>query len=59
MELERFMAATADYGFPMLVSAYLLLRMEGKMDKLNANIEALTKVLADKLVLQFPYIQQQ
>lgn len=45
MELEKFLTAAADYGFPMLVSSYLLLRMESKLDKLSANIEALTHVL--------------
>ena len=46
MEIAQFLAAAADYGFPMLVSAYLLIRMENKIDKLSANIEALTRVLA-------------
>ena len=46
MELVQFLAAAADYGFPMLVGAYLLIRMENKIDKLSANIEALTRVLA-------------
>ena len=59
MEFERLLSAAADYGFPMLVSSYLLVRMEGRMEKLSANIESLTHVLQDRLVMQFPYVQQQ
>ena len=36
----------ANYGFPMLVSCYLLVRMENKIDQLSANIDALTRVIA-------------
>ncbi len=48
MELDKLLTAAADYGFPMLVSCYLLARMEGKIDKLSANIDALTRVIAAK-----------
>ena len=48
MELDKLLTAAADYGFPMLVSCYLLVRMESKIDKLSANIDALTRVLAAK-----------
>ena len=56
MEFERLLSAAADYGFPMLVSSYLLVRMEGRIEKLSANIENLTRVLQDRLVLQFPHV---
>ena len=59
MEFDRLLSAVADYGFPMLVSSYLLIRMEGRIEKLSANIESLTRVLQDRLVMQFPYVQQQ
>ncbi|WP_304238028.1 YvrJ family protein [Phascolarctobacterium succinatutens] len=59
MEFERLLSAAADYGFPMLVSSYLLIRMEGRIEKLSANIESLTRVLQERLVMQFPYVQQQ
>ena len=59
MEFERLLSAAADYGFPMLVSSYLLVRIEGRIEKLSANIESLTHVLQDRLVMQFPYVQQQ
>ena len=46
MELDQMLTAAANYGFPMLVSCYLLVRMENKIDKLCANIDALTRVIA-------------
>ena len=58
MEFDRLLSAVADYGFPMLVSSYLLIRMEGRIEKLSANIESLTRVLQERLVMQFPYVQQ-
>lgn len=57
MDIDKLLSAAADYGFPMLVSSYLLVRMEGKIEKLSANIESLTHVLQqDRLVMQFPYL---
>ena len=58
MEFDRLLSAAADYGFPMLVSSYLLVRMEGRIEKLSANIDTLTRVLQETLVMQFPYVQQ-
>ena len=58
MEFDRLLSAAADYGFPMLVSSYLLVRMEGRIEKLSANIDTLTRVLLKRLVMQFPYAQQ-
>ena len=46
MELDQMLTAAANYGFPMLVSCYLLVRMESKIDQLSANIDALTRVIA-------------
>lgn len=59
MEFERLLSAAADYGFTMLISSYLLVRMEGRIEKLSANIDTLTRVLQERLVMQFPYVQQQ
>ena len=59
MEFDRLLSAAADYGFPMLVSSYLLVRMEGRIEKLSANIESLTRVLQERLIMQFPYVQPQ
>ena len=58
MEFDRLLSAAADYGFPMLVSSCLLVRMEGRIEKLSANIDTLTRVLQERLVMQFPYVQQ-
>lgn len=45
MEFEKLVSTAAEYGFPMLVSWYLLVRMEEKLDKLSSNIEALTHTI--------------
>ena len=58
MEFDRLLSAAADYGFPMLVSSYLLVRMESRIEKLSANIDTLTRVLQERLVMQFPYVQR-
>lgn len=58
MEFDRLLSAAADYGFPMLVSSYLLVRMEGRIEKLSSNIDTLTRVLQERLVMQLPYAQQ-
>ena len=58
MEFDRLLSAAADYAFPMLVSSYLLVRMEGRIENLSANIDTLTRVLQKRLVMQFPYAQQ-
>ena len=46
MELDQMLTAAANYGFPMLISCYLLVRMENKIDQLSANLDALTRVIA-------------
>lgn len=46
MEAEQLINAIGNYGFPMIVSCYLLIRMETKIEKLSNNIEALARVLA-------------
>ncbi len=47
--MELLITAAAQYGFPMLVSWYLLVRMETKLDRLSADIEDLTRVIAVNL----------
>ena len=49
MEFDRLLSAAADYGFPMLVSSYLLVRMEGRIEKLSANIDTLTRETCDAI----------
>ena len=46
MEVTEMLTAAANYGCPMLVSCYLLVRMENKIDQLSTNIDALTRVIA-------------
>ena len=46
MEVTEMLTAAANYGFPMLVRCYLLVRMENKIDQLSTNIDALTRVIA-------------
>ena len=46
MEVTEMLTAAVNYGFPMLVSCYLLVRMENKIDQLSTNIDALTRVIA-------------
>lgn len=45
MDVEQLISGVANYGFPIILSWYLLSRMEGKLDKLNANIEDLAHTL--------------
>ena len=58
MDIDKLLSAAADYGFPMLVSSYLLVRMEKKIEALSANIDRLTQVLQDRLVMQFPCLNK-
>lgn len=46
MSPEQIMASLADYGFPMALSCYLLVRMESRLEKLSAVIEELNRTLA-------------
>ena len=46
MDIDQMLTAAAHYGFPKLISCYLLVRMENKIDQLSANIYALTRVIA-------------
>jgi len=48
MEGKEFFEAVRDFGFPIFVSWYLLVRMEAKLDKLSANIEVLARTIASK-----------
>lgn len=45
MELEQLLLNAANYGFPMVVSWYLLVRTESKLDKLSSNIDNLTHTI--------------
>lgn len=45
MEAEQILTGVANYGFPICISWYLLVRMEGKLDKLSLNIDNLTRAI--------------
>ena len=47
--MDDFLKAVADVGFPIVVSAYLLIRIEGKMESLTASINQLSTILSAKL----------
>jgi hypothetical protein len=39
--MEGWLAALSDFGFPVVVTLYLLHRVEGKLDTLNQSIQNL------------------
>lgn len=47
--MEEFFKSIADLGFPIVVSAYLLIRIESKLDKLSLSISQLATIISVKL----------
>lgn len=47
--MQELLVYASSYGFPMVVSVYLLVRVEGKLDKLADSIGELSRVIAAKL----------
>ncbi|MPN47346.1 hypothetical protein SDC9_194948 [bioreactor metagenome] len=47
--MEQLLAYAANYGFPMVISVFLLVRIESKLEKLSASISELSKVIAERL----------
>jgi hypothetical protein len=47
--MEDFLTAVGNIGFPIAVAAYLLIRIEGKLDNLSASISQLSTILSIKL----------
>jgi len=47
--MEQMMNYAANYGFPMIVAAFLLVRIETRLTELTASISDLTKVITAKL----------
>ncbi len=43
--MEDILTMIANFGFPIVVSAYLLVRIEGKLEKLTAAITDLAQVV--------------
>ncbi|WIV12059.1 YvrJ family protein [Proteiniborus sp. MB09-C3] len=46
--MEEVYSQIANLGFPIAVSVYLLVRIEGKLNKLTESITELSKVIAAK-----------
>lgn len=47
--MEDFIKAIGNVGFPIVVAAYLLIRIESKMDSLSSSINQLSTILSIKL----------
>jgi len=47
--MEQLLAFTNNFGFPMVICLYLLVRIEGKLELLAGSINDLSKVIATKL----------
>ncbi len=46
--MEQLLTFAANYGFPMVITLFLLLRMETKLEQLTNSISELAKVIATK-----------
>jgi len=44
--LEDIYSSVANLGFPIVISVYLLVRIEGKLDELTKSITELANVIA-------------
>jgi hypothetical protein len=51
MDITVLLTTIANFGFPIVVAAYLLIRTEGKLEKLTTAIADLAKTLAQLQVL--------
>lgn len=47
--MDQLLAYVANYGFPMVISVYLLVRIETKLEILSGSINDLAKVITAKL----------
>ena len=47
--MEDLLKAVGNVGFPIVVAAYLLIRIEGKLDNLSASINKLSTILSIKI----------
>lgn len=45
--MDNLLEAMANFGFPVVVSAYLLLRLETRMEELTLSIKDLIHVLGE------------
>jgi hypothetical protein len=47
--MEDLLKAVGNFGFPIAVAAYLLIRIESKIDNLSSSINQLSTILSVKL----------
>lgn len=47
--MGQVLVLAANYGFPMALCVFLLVRVEGKLEQLTASINELSRVLASKM----------
>lgn len=47
--MDQLLMYMSSYGFPMVVSVFLLVRIEKKLDILDSSIRDLTRVIEKKL----------
>lgn len=47
--MEELVNAVANIGFPIAISIYLLMRIEGKIENLTMSIYDLSKVISSKI----------
>lgn len=47
--MEDLLKAVANVGFPIAIAAYLLIRIESKLDNLASSINQLSTILSVKL----------
>jgi len=48
MELNDILQSASNYGFPMLISCYLLVRMESRMNELTQALNKLCMTLESR-----------
>lgn len=48
--MTEFFQAVSNFGFPVVVSGYLLFRFEGKISKLDGSMNKLERAIQDLIV---------
>ena len=46
--VNELLASVGNYGFPMVVASYLLVRIEGRLGALDVSIRELTRVVENR-----------
>lgn len=49
MEIKELLTAITNVGFPVVVSAFLLVKLEKQLDSLNTSITKLTTIIETRL----------